>query len=81
LSKTVDKEFQHHPKNGTVAASDYSSHPGDALTPHRVQGRNLRFGRSESDVVVAAWRKLRMCRMRMCGEVTIERALFHDDSP
>jgi hypothetical protein len=78
LSKTVDKEFQHYPKNGAVAASDNSSRPGGALTPCRVrvQGRNLR-GRSQSDVVVAA--RLTMCRMSMRGEVSIERALFHDD--
>ena len=73
LSKTVDKEFQYHPKN--------RSGPGDALTPHRVQGRNLCFGRSRSDVVMAAWLKLPMCRMSMRGEMSVERALFHDDPP
>jgi len=81
LSKTVDKELQHHPKSGAVAATGNNLRPGDALTPHRVQGRNLRFGRSQSDVVVAAWLKLPMCRISMRGEVSVERALFHDDSP
>jgi len=80
LSKTADKELQHYPKNGAMAASDNSSRPGDALTP-RVQGRNLRFDRSRSDVVVAAWPKLPMCWMSMRGEVSVEQALFHDDSP